>query len=143
MGKATGARLRSHATPSTAADRSRYFGRAKELPGVKELIEAAKPKPAETSAESRTDMRKVVNAAYYGYNTEEEEAELVAYESKREAELREEMAKKGDEDDPDWEPLPGDTGNGEGWDLPTLDEVREELVQRKRRKLLDQLGAAE
>lgn len=39
-----------------------------------------------------------------------------------------------------WEPLPGDTGDGEGWRLPTAEEVQEELVERRRRRLLDKLG---
>lgn len=39
-----------------------------------------------------------------------------------------------------WEPLPGDAGDGIPWRLPTLDEVSEELVERRRRRLLDTLG---
>jgi len=43
-------------------------------------------------------------------------------------------------DDPSWEPLPGDAGDGVAWVLPTLEEVQEELVERRRRRLLDKLG---
>lgn len=39
-----------------------------------------------------------------------------------------------------WEALPGDGGDGVKWRLPTLDEVGEELVERRRRRLLDTLG---
>ena len=33
----------------------------------------------------------------------------------------------------DWEPLPD-------WVVPTIEEVQEELVDRRRRRLLDKLG---
>lgn len=39
-----------------------------------------------------------------------------------------------------WEPLPGDAGDGIPWRLPTLEEVNEELMERRRRKLLETLG---
>ncbi|KAL9608142.1 MAG: hypothetical protein Q9167_007009 [Letrouitia subvulpina] len=116
----------------------RYFGRARELPGVKEMFEAAKPKP-EKPLESRADLRKQVDAAYYGF-FDEEDGTLLEYEKKREEELRKEMLEKGEEDDPGWEPLPGDGGDGVTWKLPTLADVQEELVERRRRQLLDKLG---
>ena len=119
----------------------KYFGRAKELPGVKEMLEAAKPKPAEKQPDTRADLHRAVNAAYYGYNTEEEEAELLEYENKKEKEAFEEVLKQGEwGEDPGWQPLPGDAGDGKGWELPTLEQVQEELIERRRRRLLDQLG---
>lgn len=39
-----------------------------------------------------------------------------------------------------WEPLPGDAGDGIPWRLPSLEEVSEELVERRRRRLLETLG---
>ena len=108
---------------------------------MKELLEAAKPKPVEKTTETRTDLRKIVDASYYGYNTEEEEKELVEYEAKKEKEAYEALLKQGEwGNDPDWQPLPGDIGDGKGWVLPTLDQVQEELIERRRRRLLDQLG---
>ncbi|KAI9884109.1 MAG: Phosphatidylinositol (PI) 3-kinase [Watsoniomyces obsoletus] len=127
----------------------RYFGRAKELPGVKELFEAAKPKPAaqqEKALETRADLRKQVDAAYYGYNLDEEDGMLLAYEAQKEKEAVENLLKEyanrtdAERTPPGWEPLPGDTGDGKGWRLPTRDEVQEELVERRRRRLLDKLG---
>ena len=47
----------------------RYFGRARELPGVKEMFEAAKQKPDEDKkkgGEARADLRTRVDAGYYG-----------------------------------------------------------------------------
>jgi pre-mRNA-splicing factor ISY1 len=114
-----------------------------------------------------------VDASYYGYNLDEEDGTLLAYEAGREAEAREALLKEargirkghgggdgggggqkraegGHEDEDDeisklgvpegWEPLPGDAGDGVPWRLPTLEEVSEELVERRRRRLLDTLG---
>ena len=133
----------------------RYFGRARDLPGVRELFEAAAAKAkaahggdgdagAKTLA-TRSDLRKQVDAAYYGYNLDEEDGELLRYEARKEKEAREIVARSagdsaGDKTPPGWEPLPGDTGGGQGWRLPTRDEVQEELVERRRRRLLDKLG---
>ncbi|KAL9008887.1 MAG: hypothetical protein Q9173_006030, partial [Seirophora scorigena] len=118
----------------------RYFGRARELPGVKELFEVKKPK--EKGLEGRHDLRMKVDAGYYGYNLDEEDGGLLDYERGKEEEARRVLMEKGDlgEAEKDWEPLPGDGGDGFGWRLPSLEEVQEELVDRRRRKLLDKLG---
>jgi len=120
----------------------RYFGRAKELPGVKEMFEAATIKPREEKPlDQRTDMRKQVDASYYGYNLDEEDGTLLEYEAQREKDAFEELLRGGDGRAPkNWEPLPGDSGSGEGWRLPTSEEVQEEMVDRRRRRLLDKLG---
>lgn len=120
----------------------RYFGRARELPGVKELFEPKKKTPESASAlATRSDLRKQVDSSYYGYNLDEEDGTLLAYEKEREEEMRQELLKKGDGKVAEgWEPLPGDGGDGIGWRLPTLEEVGEELVERRRRALLDKLG---
>lgn len=119
----------------------RYFGRAKELPGVKELFEAAAKGREEKPLEERADLRKVVDAAYYGYAPGEEDEMLLAYERMREVQAEERLgeAKGSEATPPGWEPLPGDAGDGRGWELPTMDEVQQELIERRKRKLLDQL----
>ena len=120
----------------------KYFGRARELPGVKELFEAAAKarQDDEKPLETRDDLRKQVDAAYYGYAPGEEDEVLLAYEKMREVRAAERLAETGSEaTPPGWEPLPGDTGDGRGWELPTMDEVQLELIDRRRRKLLDQL----
>ncbi|KAH9218319.1 Isy1-like splicing factor [Leptodontidium sp. 2 PMI_412] len=121
----------------------RYFGRAKSLPGVAELFASAKPsKPSSKS--TNPDLRKLVDASYYGYNLDEEDGTLLAYETQKEQEAFENLLAAGGEGEgrkpKDWEPLPGDEGNGEGWRLPSAEEVQEELVERRRRRLLDKLG---
>ena len=70
----------------------RYFGRARELPGVKEMFEAATQKPREDKPlESRADLRKQVDASYYGYNLDEEDGTLLAYEMQKEKEAFENL----------------------------------------------------
>ena len=131
----------------------RYFGRARELPGVKELFEAAKPKRDEDEkrgVEVRAELRARVDAGYYGYNLDEEDGTLATYEAKKEDEAYRSLMLDADREEgtagkkrkaqDDWMELPGDAGDGTGWNLPTLDEVQEELVDRRRRKLLDKLG---
>ncbi|KAI1080220.1 Isy1-like splicing factor [Whalleya microplaca] len=119
----------------------RYFGRARELPGVKELFEAAKHKTQdEKPLESRDDLRKAVDAKYYGYAPDEEDETLLQYEAEKEREAFDALLKQGKtEAPPGWEPLPGDAGDGRGWELPTMEEVQQELIERRRRKLLDQI----
>ncbi|KAK5656202.1 hypothetical protein OQA88_4963 [Cercophora sp. LCS_1] len=120
----------------------KYFGRARELPGVKELFEAAAKarQEDEKPLETRDDLRKQVDAAYYGYAPGEEDEGLLAYEAAKEREAFDNLASAGSrETPPGWEPLPGDAGDGQGWDLPTMEEVQQELVDRRRRRLLDQL----
>lgn len=120
----------------------RYFGRAKELPGVKEMFEAAsKPHTSDKPLEGRADLRKQVDASYYGYNLDEEDGTLLAYEEEKEREAVENLLSGGNAKAPKgWEPLPGDVGDGVGWRLPNAEEVQEELVERRRRRLLDKLG---
>jgi pre-mRNA-splicing factor ISY1 len=120
----------------------RYFGRARELPGVKELFEAATQKPREDKPlDSRADMRKQVDASYYGYNLDEEDGTLLEYEAQREEEAFQNLLASSDGRPPKaWEPLPGDAGDGQEWQVPTDVEVQEELIERRRRRLLDKLG---
>ncbi|KAK8024197.1 hypothetical protein PG993_012263 [Apiospora rasikravindrae] len=121
----------------------RYFGRAKELPGVKELFEAATQKNREEKPlETRDDLRKAVDAKYYGYAPDEEDEALLQYEAEKEKEAFDTLLNQGGgkgEAPKGWESLPGDSGDGKGWDLPTLQEVQDELMDRRRKKLLDQL----
>lgn len=120
----------------------KYFGRARELPGVKELFEAAAKarQEDEKPLETRDDLRKQVDAAYYGYAPGEETPDLLAYEAAKERQAFENLVASGSkETPPGWEALPGDAGDGQVWELPTIEEVQQELIDRRRRRLLDQL----
>ncbi|KAJ5833406.1 hypothetical protein N7474_001717 [Penicillium riverlandense] len=124
----------------------RYFGRARELPGVKEMFEAAvrgkRPPEEEDAAPGRGGdiATKKVDANYFGYGLDEEDGTLLLYERQKEKEAVEHLRGQGDDDVEDgWESLPGDAGDGVEWRLPTLEEVQEELVDRRRRRLLDKI----
>ena len=122
------------------------------------MAELFAPKPSSTadsasSLATRADLRKQVDASYYGYNLDEEDGRLLAYEKEKEEEAVRNLLADADEatgvggggkqkygQGTGWEPLPGDGGDGVGWRLPSLDEVGEELVERRRRRLLDTLG---
>ena len=117
----------------------RYFGRARELPGVKEMLEAATQKPETDKKETRHDLRLKVDAGYYGYNLDEEDGSLLEYEAQKEKEAFETLMAEDDVKDPEWEPLPGDAGDGVPWILPTAEQVEAELLERRKRKLLDKL----
>ncbi|WIA21849.1 hypothetical protein OEZ85_004225 [Tetradesmus obliquus] len=59
----------------------RYFGAAKQLPGVKELFEKEAPKP---TVRSRFQMHKSITPDYYGFR-DEEDGVLLAVEAEAEA----------------------------------------------------------
>ena len=123
----------------------RYFGRARELPGVKEMFERAARRAVrgdddDTGTRTGSDLaRKNVDARYFGFGDDEADGTLVRYEKKKEKEAIERLMDQEDSDS-HWEPLPGDAGDGMAWRLPTLEEVQEELVNRRRRNLLDKIG---
>ncbi|KAF2101023.1 Isy1-like splicing factor [Rhizodiscina lignyota] len=129
----------------------RYFGRARELPGVKELFEQAKEPPDRakraTENKTRAELSKNVDAAYYGYMDEDES--LLAYEAQREKEAWDKFAAMPDDLDDDaeevktgmkrsrkkeeWEPIPD-------FIIPTVQEVQEHLLERRRKRLMEKLG---
>ncbi|KAK3058809.1 NineTeen Complex (NTC) component [Extremus antarcticus] len=121
----------------------RYFGRARELPGVKELFEQAVKGGKEEGEGKKGDVRgelgRRVDAGYYGYNLDEEDGELLRYEAGKEKEAFELLMAEDEGRDAEWEALPGDVGDGVVWKLPTAEEVEDELLERRRRMLLDKL----
>ena len=120
----------------------RYFGRARELPGVKEMFDAAKVRPEEEKrkgGEMRGELQRRVDAGYYGYNLDEEDGTLMDYERVKEREAFDTLMLEEEKVDPEWEALPGDVGDGVVWRLPTAEEVEFELLERRKRTLLDKL----
>ena len=129
----------------------RYFGRARELPGVKEMFErAAKRRVRDEQGENGEEGKKIrqeinrknLDANYFGYGLDEEDGTLLKYEAAKEIEAEERVARlpEAEATDDEWEPLPGDVGDGKTWQLPTLEEVQTELLDRRRRILLDTMG---
>lgn len=108
---------------------------------MKELFESTQPKEQEHPVAHNPKIGKNLSAFYYGYNTIDEENSLLAYEAVKEKEMFNALLADGDDhSDPDWKPLPGDSGDGNRWILPTNDQVQEELMNRRKHYLLDKLG---
>ncbi|ORX67063.1 Isy1-like splicing factor [Linderina pennispora] len=59
----------------------KYFGRAKELPGVRELFEQQQDS-GKARRNQRGDLMKRVDARYFGYRDEDDDGELLAHEAK-------------------------------------------------------------
>lgn len=88
----------------------KYFGAARDLPGVRELFQQAPPPP---SRKTRAELMKNINADYYGYRDEddgvlclieqEKEKNLIAekieeWREQRETDVDGEITKTGDDD---------------------------------------------
>jgi pre-mRNA-splicing factor ISY1 len=67
----------------------RYFGAAKELPGVREMFELEAP-AVETTRKTRKQLLKFIQPEYYGYR-DHEETELLAEEAEAEREAVERL----------------------------------------------------
>lgn len=109
----------------------RYFGRARELPGVKELFE----RPVEEKEKKKVEeVKGVLDAKYFGFLGNEDD-ELLEYERKKEEEARKTvLAHGGGEPREGWTSIPG------GWTVPGREEVTEYLLERRRGRLLAKLG---
>ncbi|CAG8434572.1 5357_t:CDS:2 [Diversispora eburnea] len=129
----------------------KYFGRAKDLPGVRELFESEAPEPTKRT---RFELYKNVDADYYGYR-DEEDGLLFESEAEVERGLIEEISKLPDK------VLPTDKSiqkKKEGASqlerditdidllsekyvahvaVPSQKEVEEYLIQRRKRQMLD------
>jgi len=123
----------------------KYFGAARDLPGVRELFE-----PEITGAPSKTrgELMRNVDADYYGYRDDddgileplEKEAELLAIE-KIEQELKTKLEEKGKM----LEKIEGEEEVGDKVDsvknyfvqVPTQEEIEQKIIQFKKKQLLD------
>jgi pre-mRNA-splicing factor ISY1 len=116
---------------------------------MKELFERQKRPEDDDSlrkdGEKRSELRQRVDAGYYGYNLDEEDGTLLKYEQTKEKEgwdrfmtLGDNLTDRSSNVQHEWIELPGDAGDRVEWRVPTLEEVNDELVER-RRKLLEKL----
>ncbi|KAG2185239.1 hypothetical protein INT44_002029 [Umbelopsis vinacea] len=127
----------------------KYFGRAKDLPGVRELFEQEAHEPVK---KTRQDLYRNVDADYYGYR-DEEDGSLLEYEAAREKELLDQskdISYQPDDvpdemqvDDEDTRTQQTDVNGAisdnlaKGAAVPTQQEIEQILVQRRRQQLLD------
>jgi pre-mRNA-splicing factor ISY1 len=99
---------------------------------VKELLEAAKPLPS--TKKQRGELRKNVDADYFGYR-DEDDGLLVEYE-----EAQEEVAMGHTIKDPGGEPEEGWSAIGDVSGIPQQTEVEQWLVDRRKQRLLERYG---
>lgn len=106
----------------------RYYGRARELPGVKELFEAHVNALSERETNLKAAQRppRDLNAAYYGFA--EDDAELLEEEKEYSEVLRSQyFVNSADQDQAKLEPLIDY--------IPTVKEVEHYLIERKKQQL--------
>ncbi|KAF9901996.1 hypothetical protein EC991_005433 [Linnemannia zychae] len=114
----------------------KYFGRAKELPGVKELFQ---PKPLTLKEKTRAELHRNVDADYYGYR-DEEDGTLLEFEEEEERIAMEKALEQAEEADEDAMEVDGKTEKTEALGtlfVPSQKEVEEYLVKRRKQAILD------
>ena len=125
----------------------KYFGRAKQLPGVKELFEAADAGVA--PPKTRKDFYKNIDADYYGYRDEDDDL-LISYEKdwavgERERLNAKVLAHRANTITSDVAIVDDIRLNGiangivpEYSEIPTQKQIEEWLVNQRKQKLMDQ-----
>ncbi|ELU02475.1 hypothetical protein CAPTEDRAFT_169788 [Capitella teleta] len=141
----------------------KYFGAARDLPGVRDLFESQAPAAPK---KLRAELMKDINADYYGYRDEDDgliipleeaeekkaiEAKIAEWKEKKEAGLKDEMQLRGiksdaeqtsteERMDDDSEDIP-ETRFVAHVPVPTQKEVEEALVRRKKMALLQRYAS--
>lgn len=113
----------------------KYFGAAKELPGVRELFEQEPPPPPR---KTRAELMKDIDADYYGY-MDDDDGILIPLEQKAEQEAREKCIeewisrKKEVESEIEVETTAQKL-------IPSQHDIQEALLVRKKKELLEKYG---
>lgn len=135
----------------------KYFGAAKDLPGVRELFEQEPPPPPRRT---RADLMRDVDADYYGYRDDDDGLLLpLEQEAEKEAIARavEEWKKRKDEvmdeeeniypEDPDDKRIEEDEESqpvaptvSSHVAVPSQKDIEEALLRRKKQELLERYG---
>ncbi|QDZ18603.1 pre-mRNA-splicing factor ISY1 [Chloropicon primus] len=130
----------------------KYFGAARNLPGVKELFE--KPKQAKKPRKTKHEILKGIDLDYYGYRDEddgvllrvekeaEEDAQRVALD-----ELEKEQASRGASGNGEERKSSASAANGEEdgdfvayVDIPDVKTIEETVLEKKKQYLLAKYG---
>lgn len=133
----------------------KYFGAAKDLPGVRELFEQEPPPPPR---KTRGELMREVDANYYGY-LDDDDGVLIPFEEKASKEALKnsveewkEKLKKGelktageeDEDMPTIEEAANDELLAPRFvshvSVPTQKDIEDALLRKKKRELMQQFG---
>ncbi|KAI1317953.1 NineTeen Complex (NTC) component [Mortierella claussenii] len=114
----------------------KYFGRAKDLPGVKELFQ---PQPLTLKEKTRAELYRNVDADYYGYR-DEEDGSLLEYEKEQEnLAMAKALEYAADEEESGME-VDGEKDRTQSVGrlfVPSQKEVEEYLVKRRKQAILD------
>ncbi|KAG0325292.1 NineTeen Complex (NTC) component [Dissophora globulifera] len=111
----------------------KYFGRAKDLPGVKELFQ---PQAVTLKEKSRAELYRNIDADYYGYR-DEEDGTLLEFEEEQETIAMEKALEQADNEDGmdvDGSETTAPLGT---LHVPSQKEVEEYLVQRRKQAIMD------
>ncbi|KAI8330928.1 Isy1-like splicing factor [Blakeslea trispora] len=118
----------------------RYYGRARDLPGVRELFEKA---ASEAQPRTRTEINRHIDADYYGYR-DEEDGQLIEYEEALENELLQKLLSAPEQEQEtkvEEEPMEikeeQTTKEIADSHVPSQKEIEAYLVQRRKQQLLD------
>lgn len=111
----------------------RYYGAAKDLPGVKELFEKQVQKQ---QAKKRGDIHRRITPAYYGWRDEEDgvllELEASSYEQQQNSAKRQRISYEENQSDED---------NIQDYlDVPSQEEVAKILLEEKKKALLSKFS---
>jgi pre-mRNA-splicing factor ISY1 len=124
----------------------RYFGAAKALPGVRELLEKqALQQQQKASAKSAGHLHKNVSVDYYGWR-DEEDGVLLELEAEADAinqPVRKRPRPRRDQDDDDEEEEEGDRHEAlvdEYLNMPSQDDIERRILEHKKKALLVKYG---
>ncbi|XP_034938285.1 pre-mRNA-splicing factor ISY1 homolog [Chelonus insularis] len=132
-----GPRMLDHEGREVPGNRGyKYFGAAKELPGVRELFEQEPPPPPK---KTRAELMKDIDADYYGYRDDDdgilEPLELREEKKKREETISTWVFKENNE--PEIEMEIEKTAQKS---IPTQEEIQAVLLARKKQELMEKYG---
>lgn len=111
----------------------KYFGAAKELPGVRELFEQEPPAPPK---KTRAELMKDIDADYYGYRDDDDgilqPLELKTETSKRDIKISSWVYQESNEADEE-----NEIEITSQRSIPSQEEIQEALLARKKQELLE------
>ncbi|XP_058790125.1 pre-mRNA-splicing factor ISY1 homolog [Phymastichus coffea] len=132
----TGPRMLDHEGREVPGNRGyKYFGAAKDLPGVRELFEQEPPPPPR---KTRAELMKDIDADYYGYR-DDDDGILAPLEQKDEQEYQQMLIDewKPKEATAEKETIVDKDENIEAPHIPSQKEIQEALLLRKKQELLE------
>lgn len=119
----------------------KYFGAAKDLPGVRELFEQEPPLPPR---KTRAELMKDIDADYYGYR-DDDDGILIPLEKRAEdeskrkaiADWEEGKGKHEMEKDDSDEEKEVDRNRTSQQAIPSQEDIQKALLERRKRELMD------